>query len=81
MRELPRAGTRSTPCRLVQRRGGELMMAAWNAGSRELVAFRLGSDGWWSEAGDAGEDVDVVKLACRENGGQAFVIAMCAAGK
>jgi len=35
---------------LVHRHGGELLMAAWSGGGRELAVFRLGSDGWWTEA-------------------------------
>ncbi|KAL6652169.1 hypothetical protein ACP70R_011094 [Stipagrostis hirtigluma subsp. patula] len=66
---------------LVQRHGGELLMAvsAWSQGDRELVVFRLGSDGWWTEAGDAGGDV--VLLASTDSGGQVFRTATCEGGK
>ncbi|XP_062183764.1 F-box protein SKIP23-like [Phragmites australis] len=64
---------------LVQRHGGELLMAAWSGSGRELAVVRLGSDGWWTEAGDVGEDV--VLLACTESGGQAFGTATCSGGR
>ncbi|RLM73455.1 hypothetical protein C2845_PM15G19570 [Panicum miliaceum] len=64
---------------LVQRCGGELLMAACSGGGRELAVFGLGSDGWWTEAGDVGEDV--VFLASKDSGGLAFGAATCVDGK
>ncbi|KAJ1272393.1 hypothetical protein BS78_06G198600 [Paspalum vaginatum] len=63
---------------LVQRRGGELLMAAWSGGGRELAVLRLRSDGWWTAA-EAGDDV--VFLASADSGGLAFGMATCVDGK
>jgi hypothetical protein len=53
---------------LVQRHGGEMLMAAWSEGGRELAVFKLGSDGWWTEAGDDVSE-DVVVLTSPDGGG------------
>ncbi|XP_052152797.1 uncharacterized protein LOC127771034 [Oryza glaberrima] len=66
---------------LVQRRGGcghePLLLATWSGGggAGELAVFRLGSDGWWTEADDVGEDV--VLLAAANSGCLGFDTATC----
>jgi hypothetical protein len=62
---------------LVQRHGGEMLMAAWSGGGRELAVFKLGSDGWWTEAGDdVSEDLVVLSspaaVACWLEQGKAL---------
>jgi hypothetical protein len=39
-------------------------VAVWHGGGRELAVFKLGSDGWWTEAGD-GVSEDVLILSSR----------------
>ncbi|KAF0891409.1 hypothetical protein E2562_009838 [Oryza meyeriana var. granulata] len=64
---------------LVQRRGGDepLLLATWSSG--ELAVFLLGSDGWWTEVDDVGEDV--VLLAGADSCGVDSGTATCTGGK
>lgn len=39
-------------------------LVQWHGGGRELAVFKLGSDGWWTEAGD-GVSEDVLILSSR----------------